>query len=709
MVCARCRTVFTEWQKACPACGSPVAGSGAGRALAVVRRGLLACLLVILALALIVTIPLFVSGRLPLSLWTIPLVREILDRANDHPEVVSLIGEPVRLRWLVTGQVRADETGWREFLLQVPVSGPRSLAAMHVRAGRAGRGPWTYTTLELESEAGRRVNVLEPPRAAVPKPPARRVYLVPLGSLTHVSLEELARYYRARLGLEIGALPAVNPAATLFDYARQQLVAEVAVEWLRWHLRSLLDDPSAVVIAITGHDMYIRGRSWRFAFSYRGDDRFAMVSTAHMLPFAYRHLGKEYLVHTRVRKMVGKNIGLLAYRFPTSTDRTSPMYGNILSVADLDAMRDNFDAPPTQAGAADVPVSHRLPPVEPELIPRAVPVNADGNYPCFVVQPGVALPGDGQIISTRIGACLPGMRTEREYDEFEVDLRSGLFVARKTDLLVPDAPPLTLTRCYRLWDEGRRAFGIGTNHPYDVFPIGSRQPYTYVDVIMADGSRIHYDRISKGTSYADAVYEHVATATPFLRSRFRWNGNGWDLQFEDESVFVFPESYAATRSAEGALIEIRGRARQAVKFHRDRRRNLLELTAPGGGFIKFEYDSEDRITVATDHRGRRVRYEYDPAGRLAVVTDGTDRPVRYSYDGAKLVAVNAGDGAPRVGVRYFNDRVSELRLADGRVYRFRFTFDQSGRVSQALVTDPDGTSTEIDVQTGTRRGVIAGR
>jgi YD repeat-containing protein len=275
---------------------------------------------------------------------------------------------------------------------------------------------------------------------------------------------------------------------------------------------------------------------------------------------------------------------------------------------------------------------------------------------------------------------------------------------------VSDAPPLALTRCYRLWEEAPRAFGIGTNHPFDTFPAGSRQPYTDMRIFMADGSSVHYDRISKGTGYADAVYEHVETATPFLGSRFSWNGGGWDLRFADGSLFVFPESYAATRPAEGGLIEIQDGAGHVVKLNRDQRRNLLEAVAPGGGFIKFQHDSGDRITTASDHRGRIVRYEYDLVGRLVGVVGADGRTFRYSYDGAKLVGVDAPDGTPRARVRYVNDRVSALRLADGRVYRFSFVFLAAGDTQpvRVVVTDPAGTTTEIDLRAGTRLTVPAG-
>jgi hypothetical protein len=48
-----------------------------------------------------------------------------------------------------------------------------------------------------------------------------------------------------------------------------------------------------------------------------------------------------------------------------------------------------------------------------------------------------------------------------------VDLATGLFVLRKTDLIVSDVLAIMLTRTYRQDDTVSRAFGVGTTHPYD--------------------------------------------------------------------------------------------------------------------------------------------------------------------------------------------------------------------------------------------------
>lgn len=102
----------------------------------------------------------------------------------------------------------------------------------------------------------------------------------------------------------------------------------------------------------------------------------------------------------------------------------------------------------------------------------------------------------------------------------------------RTDLYVPDTIPLVLTRDYYNFGQNHSfasgAFGAGASDNYDICPFGSRNPYTYTDLYVGDGNYAHFNRISKGTGYADAVYEHSGTSA-FYKARFWWSGGGWTL------------------------------------------------------------------------------------------------------------------------------------------------------------------------------------
>jgi hypothetical protein len=59
-----------------------------------------------------------------------------------------------------------------------------------------------------------------------------------------------------------------------------------------------------------------------------------------------------------------------------------------------------------------------------------------------------------------------------------VDLATGLFVYRKTDLVLPDVVPIVLTRTYRPADQSR-SMGLGMRHSYDMFLVGDATSFTY--------------------------------------------------------------------------------------------------------------------------------------------------------------------------------------------------------------------------------------
>ena len=707
MRCPVCRLELDAWSASCPRCKAPIPRDASEpRRWRPRLRKLVIHLLIATAVVSIWLIPHAVEFlRLRLPLRTSPLVTEAVDRANDHPAAVAAIGRPITAGWFVKGYSTEDETGWGESQIWIPVTGSNGEATLYARAGR-GSGPWVFTALELR-QADRiladLLKVARPP-APIALEPQRRPYLVRLGPPRAVALTSLPDYYDAWLGLKVETLPDLPLDAQAFDSGRRQYVAEDLIASLRQALPQLSADPSATVIAVTEADMYIRAYDWRYAFNYRDGQGFAVVSSARMVPWLYRLRGKEYLLHTRFRKMVSRNIGILVYELPPSRDPTSLLYHQVLGLDDLDLIQETFAGLGSQAVVSGFEEKHRQAPTAPVIIRRDSPAAGTGRYPCFIARPFTKAVAAGE--SAEIGECLPEMHAERETNEVEVDLRNGALMTRETDLFIADAIPLALTRCYRLWDDRSRAFGIGGNHAFDLMPVGSRQPYTYIDLIFADGNRIHLDRISQGTGYADAVYEHTATDTRFRNSRFAWNGNGWNLTFPDGSIYRFPEAYAATRPAEGALIGIRDAQGREVRFDRDRRRNLVRLTGPGGRYLAFEHDAGDRVIRLTDDQGRAVTYAYDAGGRLVAVTTPDRRVIRYVYARTDLVSVRDAEDRSLLDVGYAHDRVARIRLADGREWGFSFVFT-AGRPNNAVeisVRAPDGAVTRID-----RRGSAVAR
>jgi hypothetical protein len=83
--------------------------------------------------------------------------------------------------------------------------------------------------------------------------------------------------------------------------------------------------------------------------------------------------------------------------------------------------------------------------------------------------------------------------------------------------------PITLARTYRPRDTVSRPFGIGATHSYQIYLVGNGAPYDGTQLVLPDGGRIRYDRISPGTGVVDAVLEHTATQSQFYKSRLTWN------------------------------------------------------------------------------------------------------------------------------------------------------------------------------------------
>ena len=177
------------------------------------------------------------------------------------------------------------------------------------------------------------------PRSAipVPSPPAgRSVHLAPIGDFPLADAEALVAHFGEKFGISVGLLPAIPVPDDAFDPDRNQLIAERLVGAIGATYEAA--DPGAVVIGLTNVDMYIAARDWRYAYSLRADDRFAVVSSARM--DAYEADQAKQM--ERLRKMVTKNIGVLFYGLPQSDDRRSVLYRDILGPLDLDRASEDF-------------------------------------------------------------------------------------------------------------------------------------------------------------------------------------------------------------------------------------------------------------------------------------------------------------------------------------------------------------------------------
>ena len=300
--------------------------------------------------------------------------------------------------------------------------------------------------------------------------------------------------------------------------------------------------------------------------------------------------------------------------------------------------------------------------------------------------------------NAQFGTCsmpIPMMQSG-PIDQMEVDLRYGHFILRETDLFLNDSFKAPLTRSYSSGDwihpSRLHAFGDNSNHPYDIAPLGSRNPYTFQMIALEDSEFLYFDRISKGTGYADAVFQQTETGGQFYQAVQKWNGNGWTTKLRDGSQIVFPESYNATNMAQGAptaMIDAQG---YELKLVRDPRRNLQEIRTPHNHFIKFSYDNMSRIIRADDDQGDSARYTYNSDGMLRDVFLPSGRERHYTYVGRLMTWIKDEHGRTLVHNWYRQGKLERQDFGNGQSYYYSYeTASHPGYAESTTVLLPDGT------------------
>jgi YD repeat-containing protein len=332
----------------------------------------------------------------------------------------------------------------------------------------------------------------------------------------------------------------------------------------------------------------------------------------------------------------------------------------------------------------------------PELLslPPANPTS-DGSYPQLLIRYAPAASGKSPF-EVSFATNSPTLKHDSPVNRFEVNLSTGKFVARQTDLFSGGAIPISLTRTYDSFDSMSQSFGIGGMQAYDVNPVGSRFPYTYIDLDFEDGEEVHFDRISKGTGYTDAVYEHRATSSKeFFGARIHWYGDGWDLTLPDGDTFVFPEAYYAKTIGQAAIREIRSASGQRIKVNRRHSGNIENVISSIGHRIDFSYDDSGRIVEAHDDLGNDRHYSYDSDGRLVVISDGKANLYLFAYGHSYMTRILDGNGTDILAIAYHGGRVAQVQLAGGDVYRFTYDVDSQNTIVRTVVVAPDGTTKEF--------------
>lgn len=307
----------------------------------------------------------------------------------------------------------------------------------------------------------------------------------------------------------------------------------------------------------------------------------------------------------------------------------------------------------------------------------------DGMPPCFFAVPPTAT--REPLSSASVGDCIELVPDGRKLDLFEVCL--GDFVHVRTDLWVNGAVPLAFTRVLVRQTDWDKRNGNFIPNVYNSFLSGNRSPYTYLNWLLPDRLRIHYNRISPGTGYADAIYEASYAAPPFDGSRVSWNGWGWDIALENGITYLSPEAYYATRAGQGSLAGIFDKQGREIRLVRNKNGDLTEVKSPSGGWIRFTYDGKGRMTEARASSSAFARYLYDSDDRLSNVQYSTAETITYRY-GPLNTVTNVDDPAERVHLENKYDSHGALirQTLNGRTYGFFYKTNNARRTGQMEIT-----------------------
>jgi predicted Zn-dependent protease len=201
-------------------------------------------------------------------------------------------------------------------------------------------GTWEYSRLAFVAETGvPRVDLNKnPPPLQLPPVPAQKLYLIPIGLAENEPLDWAPQYYQAKFGIEVILLSRAELDSSLENPQRHQLNSSKCIDFLR-HLRpDLASDPSAMLIGITSREMYIPDFDWAYAENWRYGGHFAIVSSARLHPPSPMGEWNPEWLNSRVQKLLTKNIAMLYFGLPLSSDDTSMLGGAVSSGMAIDRM-----------------------------------------------------------------------------------------------------------------------------------------------------------------------------------------------------------------------------------------------------------------------------------------------------------------------------------------------------------------------------------
>jgi YD repeat-containing protein len=502
------------------------------------------------------------------------------------------------------------------------------------------------------------------------------IYLVQMGEhKAPYQVEDFATWLREKYKLDVQVLPPSPIDLSAWNGLRREYVAEDISEQMKRDHPDLAANRNAYLIGFTDDLMYTEHFQWNSTFTQRDSERAAVISADGMEDewqvrgsidpkIANAHL------KTRLQRILLKDVALLYWHLPLNDDQSSLLHNT------LDPDEPNEDI------------------FESDLDPARSVAGQNVDEPCVFVEYSAA-----QGIKPMAGPMIRGCGQVEDPDEdvgverFELDLRLGLLIDKRTDLYLPDTIPIRFQRVTRDGWKGINPFGISGTDNYDEF-LSSPDNIT-ISVVQADGGREELVREPRGLAVLSLV-KYVDTEKPGFYE-MRWKA----LPFEHYDVKRFDGAVKTYLPCDGPtvwcyLTDLHNPQGQELRFERGIKRRLMRLTSPHDRSVAVSYDLLGRIDQVTDSTGRTVRYGYDALNRLTSVTYPSGEVSRYAYDATQhllefSVAPNA-HSAPRVLMQneYANGLLVKETLADGSVYQYSYDRAGNGQIAGATVQSRDG-------------------
>jgi YD repeat-containing protein len=560
-----------------------------------------------------------------------------------------------------------DSTAAGYAILAIPVSGPGGKGTLNVVSNRASSG-WEIQRGVLHKAAAQKAapEIIDLTPATRPDffryPTLGHTYLLPLDARAAADVKDLPTYYGTRLGLDVQLLPVQQLGPEVMNANATQVIAEKALVSVARSQPEMGDDLNSVLLAVTSQDMNFQSLNLRYANNMRSG-RFSIVSTArfHATPWYVGANQEAFAV--RARKLVTRDIALMRYPLDLSPDVTSALTRDAYTLPELDRMGESFAGQDGNAG----------------LVSQ--------GFPCVTIFQGSA--GKQGL---RVG-CTNDAQGDARFERFETHPDIPLFVMSHADFYFPEEPSFPFLRKYRPQDDRSRPFGIGASDSFDVFPVGDSQTFAWIELIMADGDRVHYARTSPGSDFSNAeLRARAELGNRFSLSTMHWNGDGWDILTREGWTYAFPSSGPEKTWQQGALTGLHSAWGKTFSIRRTADSDLQELRTPGGGSIQFTNDAQHRITAAKESTGRTVQYNYDEAGRLVHVVGAQNGDEFYEYDPANRLTVvrDAQHRALLINKYGYLGEMLSQTLADGTKLLYENGFDENHKLTSLKLTLPNG-------------------